>query len=52
MKVYTAFLDLFAAYDSVPRKKLWRYLIAKNKDSTVFERYHSNHVLRMPIPSH
>jgi hypothetical protein len=24
--VYTAFLDLFAAYDSVPREKLWRYL--------------------------
>ena len=26
MKVYTAFLDLFAAYDSVPREKLWRHL--------------------------
>jgi len=26
MKVYTAFLDLFAAYDSVPKKKLWRHL--------------------------
>ena len=25
MKVYTAFLDLFAAYDSVPREKLWRH---------------------------
>ena len=25
-KVYTAFLDLFAAYDSVPREKLWRHL--------------------------
>jgi hypothetical protein len=26
MKVYTAFQDLFAAYDSVPREKLWRHL--------------------------
>jgi hypothetical protein len=26
LKVYTAFLDLFAAYDSVPREKLWRHL--------------------------
>jgi len=26
MKVYTAFLDLFAAYDSVPREKPWRRL--------------------------
>jgi len=26
MKVYTAFLDLFAAYDSVSREKLWRHL--------------------------
>jgi hypothetical protein len=30
LKVYTAFLDLFAAYDHVPREKLWRYL-RKNK---------------------
>jgi hypothetical protein len=29
MKVYTAFLDLFAAYDSVPREKLWRHLQKK-----------------------
>jgi len=40
MKVYTAFLDLLAAYDSVPREKLWRH--AKNQDSAVFERYHSS----------
>jgi len=26
MKVYTAFLDLFASYDNVPREKLWRHL--------------------------
>jgi len=26
MKVHTAFLDLFAAYDSVPREKLWRHM--------------------------
>ena len=26
MKVYTAFLDLLAAYDSIPREKLWRHL--------------------------
>jgi len=26
MKVYTAFLDLFAAYDSIIREKLWRHL--------------------------
>jgi len=26
MKVFTAFLDLFAAYNSVPREKLWRHL--------------------------
>jgi len=26
MKVFTAFLDLLAAYDSIPRKKLWRHL--------------------------
>ena len=25
MKIYTAFLDLFAAYDSVPREKHWRH---------------------------
>jgi hypothetical protein len=30
MKVYTAFLDLFAAYDSEPKEKLWRHL-QKNK---------------------
>ena len=24
MKVFTAFLDLLAAYDSIPREKLWR----------------------------
>jgi len=26
MKVFTAFLDLLAAYDSIPREKLWRHL--------------------------
>ena len=26
MKVVTAFLDLLAAYDSIPREKLWRHL--------------------------
>jgi hypothetical protein len=26
MKVYIAFLDLFAAYDSIIREKLWRHL--------------------------
>ena len=26
MKVFTAFLDLFAAYNSIPREKLWRHL--------------------------
>jgi hypothetical protein len=26
MEVYTAFLGLFAAYDSVPRERLWRHL--------------------------
>ena len=25
-KVFTAFLDLLAAYDSIPREKLWRHL--------------------------
>jgi hypothetical protein len=30
MKVFTAFLDLLAAYDSIPREKLWRHL-QKNK---------------------
>jgi len=40
MKVYTAFLDLLAAYDSDPREKLCRH--AKNQDSAVFERYHSS----------
>ena len=28
--MFTAFLDLLAAYDSIPRKKLWRHL-QKNK---------------------
>ena len=51
MKVFTAFLDLLAAYDSIPREKLWRHL-AKNLDSTIFERYHPNHVHRMPLPSY
>ena len=26
MKVFTAFLDFLAAYDSIPREKLWRHL--------------------------
>ena len=26
MKVFTAFLDLLAAYDGIPREKLWRHL--------------------------
>jgi len=26
MKVFTAFLDLLAAYDSIPREKFWRHL--------------------------
>jgi hypothetical protein len=26
MKVFTAFLDLLAAYDSIPRENLWRHL--------------------------
>jgi len=30
MKVFTAFMDLLAAYDSIPREKLWRHL-QKNK---------------------
>jgi hypothetical protein len=29
-KVFTAFLDLLSAYDSIPREKLWRHL-QKNK---------------------
>jgi hypothetical protein len=31
-KVYTVFPDLFAAYDSAPRERLWRHL---QQDSTV-----------------
>ena len=27
MKVFTAFLDLLAAYDSISREKLWRHLL-------------------------
>ena len=50
MKVYTAFLDLFAAYNSVPREKLWRHL-QKNK-TPQYLRDHLNHVHRMPIPTH
>ena len=48
MKVFTAFLDLLAAYDSIPREKLWWHL----QKTTIFERYHPNHVHRMPLPSH
>jgi len=50
MKVFTAFLDLLAAYDSNTREKLWRHL--QKIDTTIFERYHPNHVHRMPLPSY
>ena len=53
MKVFTALLDLLAAYDSIPREKRETLeTLAKNKDSTIFERYHPNHVHRMPLPSY
>ena len=50
MKVFTAFLDLLAAYGSIPREKLWRHL--QKKIPTIFGRYHPNHVHRMPLPSY
>jgi len=50
--VFTAFLDLLAAYDSISRDRETLETLAKNKDSTIFERYHPNHVHRMPLPSY
>ena len=39
-RVYTAFLDLLAVYDSVPSKRETLEALAKNKEFAIFKRYH------------
>ena len=52
IKVYTAFLDLFAAYDSVPREKLRRHLQKIKTPQYLRDIIQTMCTHRMPMPSH